>query len=201
MNTTLTIIAIIASPIIALQVQKSIERIKQRRDEKRRLFMTLMATRDERILREHVHSLNMIDVIFSGKGKKDKAVVEAWAEYRDHLNDYPREPAGHQLSDTERTTLQNKRDAWSSNSRELLIKLLDKMATSSNYHFDKVLLKKGAYTPSGYGEDWAQQYAIRRGLLEVLYGRPLPIHIVEIPPAEETETPQNAPPEEPKQEQ
>lgn len=188
MNTALTlvtIIAIILGPILAIRIQKFIERVTQRRDEKRRIFMTLMATRDERILREHVHSLNMIDVIFSGKGKKDKAVVEAWAEYRDHLNDYPREPSGQQLSDTERTTLQHKRDGWSSKCTELLIELLDKMAESLNYHFDKVFLKKGAYTPSGYGEEWAQQYAIRRGLIELLYGKPLPINIVAVPPTEE----------------
>ena len=63
MNTTLTVItvfAIIAGPILAIQVQKLIERITQRRDEKRRLFMTLMATRGRPLAPEHVQAPHQI---------------------------------------------------------------------------------------------------------------------------------------------
>ena len=189
----LTIIAIILGPILAVQIQKLIERITQKRDEKRRVLMVLMATRDRRILPEHVQALNMIDIVFSGKGKKDMLVVEAWAEYRDHLNSYPHEPSGKKLSDTEQAALQSKRDTWVSKATDLLVELIAKMAESLNYHFDKVLLKKGAYTPSGFGEDEVQRWVISRGLTEVFLGtKSIPIRIVEVPPIIATESSQKA---------
>ncbi len=187
MNTALTIIAIIAGPILAIQVQKIIERVTQRRDEKRRLFMTLMATREQQMLREHVQALNMIDIVFSGKNKKNKAVVGAWTEYRDHLNEYPRELSGKELTDTEKTRLQSRRDSWSLSGLDSLSNLLEKMAASLNYHFDKVFLKRGAYTPQGYGDDEFQQYCIRKGVMELFLGKPLPIRVVEVASTEGAE--------------
>ncbi len=59
MNTVIMVIAIIAGPILAIRVQKLIERFTQRRDEKRRLFMTLMATRGRPLVPEHVQELNL----------------------------------------------------------------------------------------------------------------------------------------------
>jgi len=122
--TIITIIAIVAGPILAVQAQKWIERIGRQREEKRRLFLALMTTRGRPLVGEHVQALNMIDVIFSGKGVKDRAVVEAWGEYRDHLNNYPRDPADKKVSDAERAALQNKRDSWTSRKGDLLVEVL-----------------------------------------------------------------------------
>jgi len=82
MTTVATIIAIILGPILAVQIQKLIERTKQKKDEKKRLFMTLLATRARQLSPEHVQALNMIHVVFSSKKQKDQAVVEAWDLYR-----------------------------------------------------------------------------------------------------------------------
>ena len=186
----LTVIAIIAGPILAIQIQKLIERIAKERQDKDLLFKTLMSTRDNRLLPQHVQALNMIDIIFSGKNKKDKAVVEAWSEYRDHLHDYPPKPStdsGKTLSEAQASTYQAQCDSWQTKSTDLLINLLAEMAESLDYHFDKVLLKRGAYTPTGYGETELAQLIIRRGLTEVFLGlKSIPIHIVEPTHAEET---------------
>lgn len=209
----LTVIAIIAGPILAVQVQKLIERITQKRQSKKTLFMTLMSTRGRPLVLEHVQALNMIDVIFSDKSifdvffrdkrKKERAVVDAWSEYRDHLNDYPKQPpseSGNGLSEAARTAYKSKCDDWQSRSIELLAELLAKMAASLNYHFDKVLLKKGAYTPRGYGDTELAQLVIQRGLSEVLLGlKSIPIRVVEVPSTERTESSKEAPSEMPKQ--
>ena len=91
MATVATIIAIILGPILAVQVQKLIERLHQRRDERIKIFMTLLTTKG-RLVPEHVQALNAIHFFFRGERKKDKAVVEAWDLYRDHLNDGPQQP-------------------------------------------------------------------------------------------------------------
>lgn len=177
------VIAIIAGPILAIQAQQIIERIKQKREERRRLFMTLMATRDRPLVLEHVQSLNMIDIVFSGKNKKDKAVIEAWSELRDHLYNYPQRPSaesGTDISKADRARYQTNIDTWGLKKIDLLIELLAKMAESLNYHFDKVLLKRGAYTPAGYGETESDQYIIRKGVADLFQGlTSIPIRIEE----------------------
>ncbi|MBU1259875.1 MAG: hypothetical protein KJ757_04000 [Planctomycetes bacterium] len=189
----LTIIAIIIGPILAVQAQQLIEFLKQKREEKRRLFMVLMATRARPLVPEHVQALNMIDVTFSGKGmvyaifrgkrKKEEAVIEAWSELRDHLFNYPQQlqaKPGIDIPAEDKTSYQNRCNTWVSRKDELLIELLAKMAESLNYHFDKVLLKRGAYTPAGYGETEYEQLQIRKGLAGIFQGsKSIPIHIVE----------------------
>lgn len=221
MNTTLTVIsvfAIIAGPILAIQVQKLIERITHRRDEKRRLFMTLMATRGRPLALEHVQALNMIDIIFSGKSKamsiimsiifwrrskKDKAVIEAWSEFRDHLYDYPKQPpsqAGNDTSKADTSTYNVQLETWASKKNDLLIELLGKMAESLGYHFDKVLLKKGSYTPQKYGDLETLQMLNLAGFADVLVGtKSLSVEITNLPSTERTEGSQEDPTQKPEQ--
>ena len=60
----ITILAIIAGPILAVQAQKIIEGVKERKERKIRLFHTLMETRAARLSGQHVSALNMIDLEF-----------------------------------------------------------------------------------------------------------------------------------------
>ena len=79
----LTCAAIIIGPIIAVQLQKFIERISATKERRLRLFKTLMATRGERVSRDHVQALNMIYIEFEG----EQNVTGKWKEYNAHLND------------------------------------------------------------------------------------------------------------------
>ena len=73
------------------------------------------------------------------------------------------------------------------------------MANSLGYYFDKVLLKRGSYTPQQYGDLENFQIINMAGLADILVGnKSLPIHVVEIPSTKETEASQKAAPEEPK---
>jgi len=184
-----TIIAIILGPIIAIQVQKIIERLTKKRDEKRRLFMTLLATRARQLSPEHVQALNMIHVVFSSKKQKDQAVVEAWDLYRDHLSDRtepPKPQADGTVSEADKMKFDNLLREWGEKSDELLCSMLRKMANSLGYHFPELLIKKGAYTPQWHGDLEQHQMTILRGLAEVMLGlRSLPMKISEFPVNEE----------------
>lgn len=89
-----TIAAIILGPILAVQAQKILEGRREKRTRRLDLFRTLMKTRAERISRDHVQALNMIDIEFYGRRifgrrfqiKKEKRVTNAWKTYNDHLN-------------------------------------------------------------------------------------------------------------------
>ena len=189
MATVATIIAIILGPILAVQIQKLIERITQKRDEKRRLFMTLLATRARQLSPEHVQALNMIHVVFSNKKQKDQAVVEAWDLYRDHLCDRtepPKPQADGTVSEADRIKFDNLLREWGEKSNELLCSMLTKMADSLGYHFPELLIKKGAYTPQWHGDLEQHQMTILRGLAEIMLGlRSLPTKVTEFPVNEE----------------
>ena len=166
--------AVILGPILAIQAQKLIDAWKQGRERKMWIFKTLMATRGIPVSATHVQALNMIDLEFSGKKVDEKAVLEAWKLYLDHLSDGPR--------DFQDPDYQSKLNAWSTKSQDCLVDLLYTMGRVLNYDFDKVQLKKGAYTPQGHAD--IEKSLIRRGTLDLLYGeRALPVEF--IPPEQQ----------------
>lgn len=59
--------AVILGPILAVQAQKVIEKFQETRKRRMALFKTLMSTRAERLNRDHVQALNMIDIDFYGR--------------------------------------------------------------------------------------------------------------------------------------
>lgn len=158
----LTIIAIIMGPILAVQIEKFLERKRFRKNRKLHLFHTLMKTRASRLSLEHVQALNMIDIEFVNRKflgmtyspKMDKEVLTSWKDYNDHLFDkqYPK-------------------DRWNEKAEDLFVDLLEKMSKALNYDFDKVMIKRKAYTPIAFGDIENDQQKIRKGLIDVIEGR------------------------------
>lgn len=157
----INIAAIITAPIIAVQIQKWIERLRENKIRKVNLFKTLMTTRASRVSIEHVQALNMIDVEFSDR--KYKNVINAWRTYQDHLSNENPET-----------------QTWGDKKDELFIELLFIMGDSLGYKFDKVMLKRTAYTPVAHGDMEHEQQLIRQGLSKILSGNAsFPISFVE----------------------
>lgn len=172
----ITISAVIAGPILAVQAQKIIESIKDRKERKLQLFHTLMETRATRLSGSHVSALNMIDLEFYGKsifGKRwqsetDKKVTNAWKVYNDHLNN--------SVSD-------DRLDAWIEKGYELFTSLLYAMSQSLGYDFDEVQLKRDCYSPIAHGRVEREQTKIREGLVDLLDGkRSIPMAVTYLPP-------------------
>lgn len=159
----LMITAVILGPILAVQAQKMIEGWRNKREKRIAVFRVLMATRGTPISPHHVEALNLIDIEFAGGSKKEKSVREAWKLYLDHLCDCP--------NDYQDPAYQAKLDAWTNKSKDLLVDMLNAMALILGYSFDKVQLKKGAYTPKGFADLDTEQYLLRRGVLDVIYGK------------------------------
>ena len=86
----LIVAATLLGPVVAVQAQKWVERIRETRAQKLRTFYTLMSTRALRASSpEHVQGLNSIDLVFDSRKRKEKPIVNAWTEYLDHLNHFP----------------------------------------------------------------------------------------------------------------
>ena len=62
----LGLLAVLLSPLIALQVSDRLQQSRERRQRKVHVFRTLMATRAAALAPDHVQALNVIDVEFYG---------------------------------------------------------------------------------------------------------------------------------------
>ncbi len=169
----LTILAILLAPLVAIQVERYLEIIKERRGRKLHVFHTLMATRGTRLSPVHVEALNRIDLAFYGlripiigryTSQADQRVLEAWRMYFDYLN----------------STLEN-RIASPEKGNDLYAVLLTAMANALKFHFDPVMLRRGGYYPQGHADMDVDQEAIRKGAREILEGRRA-LKIASVPP-------------------
>lgn len=160
--------AVLIAPVVAVQVQKWLELLRETCRRKAHLFRTLMTTRGARMSRDHVGALNMIDIEFYGRGiwplpirwqtRAEKETVESWKVYHDHLNTLGPTP-----SDEERS-------AWFREGEKLFTDLLYAMAKGLGYHFDKVHLKRGIYTPQAYYDAEIATLILRDNLAKILRG-------------------------------
>lgn len=156
--------ATLLGPVLAVQAQKWIERVREGRARKESVFQTLMATRMYRLTMEHVRALNMIEFAWGGArlfgqprpNKKERAVIAAWRIYLDHLNSLT-------AGATAETTA-----AWERKLLDLLVDLLAAMAFDLDYSFDAIQLKKGAYAPRAHATEQSENQMIRQMFLQFL---------------------------------
>jgi hypothetical protein len=177
--------SVIAGPILAVQAQKRIELLRDKKQRKLRVFYTLMSTRATRLSSEHVGALNMIDIEFYGRkifghrwqSRDDKSVTNAWKTYNDHLNskipdDIKDKP--------EKVDSWN--DLWNRKCFDLFAALLYAMSQALGYDFDEVQLKRDCYSPIAHGSLEKDQEVIRAGMVALMSGKPLPIAVAYLPP-------------------
>lgn len=156
--------ATVLGPILAVQAQKAVEAFREGRLRKTRVFEQLMATRASRVAPEHVRALNMIDLVFYGerilgipkRSGKEQRVLDSWKEYLDHLNN----------KDPEEQIM-----LWAAKGDELFTNLLYAMAEDIGLKFDRVQLKRGAYSPIAHGELEAEQADLRKATLSLVEGK------------------------------
>ena len=154
------VVAVLIGPILAVQAQKFVEKIRDKRNRRLQIFKSLMSTRAERVSREHVQSLNLIDIEFYGRlifgirlqTQKEKAVTNAWKNYNAHLND--------------KTYLTI--DDWYRDGDGLFTKMLYEMSQALGYDFDEVQLKRDAYKPEAHVNLENAQLAVLDGLAKAL---------------------------------
>lgn len=167
MTTTdiLMVLATAISPLIAVQVTRYLDDRNEERGRKLKVFKTLMATRAYSISPPHVEALNSIDLEFSAKHPKERAVLDIWQQYLDHLGNTGME-AG----------------AWNVRRVDLLVDLLYAMGKVLGYDFNKTQIKNGTYSPMAHGNLEEQQSRVRELALELLEGRrSLPMRVVNLP--------------------
>lgn len=153
----LSVLAVLISPIFALEVQKRLDDRRASFNRKMEIFRKLMTTRATQLSPAHVEALNGIEVEFYAKGGADKKVLDAWRLYINHLN----RPTG--VGET--------LNRWVETKSGLLIDLLYAMAQRLKYDIDKVAIEKNVYHPKGFVEIETEQHALRKAALAVFSGQ------------------------------
>jgi len=169
------IFATLIGPILAIQAQRAIEALRERQHRKTHVFEQLMATRRARLSPEHVRALNMIDLVFYGRrvmgvqrrSSAEQHVLDCWKEYLDHLNNRDEsEPIAQ----------------WVAKGDELFTNILHAISIAIGYRFDRVQLKRGAYSPIAHGEIEEEQNELRKAFLSLVTGKhALKMNVVSMP--------------------
>jgi len=162
--------ATVLGPILAVQAQKWVEVLRERRNRKLWVFQTLMATRATRIAPDHVQALNMIDLAFYGgplgRTEKEQAVLDAWKVYLNHLT-----------QQFDNSTV----NRWSEKGLDLFLELLYVMSKELNFKFDRVQLQT-PYCPRAHGDFETWQASVRTSLTEMLNGnRSIKMEVASLP--------------------
>lgn len=164
------VLAAIMGPVLAIQVQKVIERIQEKKNAKLWVFRQLMATRAAKLSREHCQALNMIDVAFYD----EKPIREAWKALFDS---FCRKTA----DQTEDRIIHEERE-------KLLVDLLYVMAKSLGYDFDRTDIKNQAYVPQAHGDVEMQSDFIRHTLAKMLHDDgAFRLKVVELPAEDDSQ--------------
>ena len=163
----LMMLAVILGPILAVQIQKYIDRRKEERGRKLKVFRDLMTTRASTLAFQHVSALNMVGLEFNGK--KYSKVVNAWKTYIDHLGSFPNDD-------------EDLQKIWSEKKNDQLSDLLYEMGESLGFDFDKVHIKKAGYFPQAYADQENEQNFIRKKLVDVFLKKDaIPMSVIYFP--------------------
>lgn len=149
----LIVVVTFLGPIMAVQIQKMLERSRETNSSRSKLFKTLMATRALNLSPAHVEALNAVPIEFYGASEKLKAINLKWKIYYEHL-----------------LTSVNADPNWEASRKNLLFNLLVEMSQFLKYDFDEVDIKK-VYAPQGHAVIEADQEIIRRGFAELFKGQ------------------------------
>lgn len=159
--------SVILGPILAIQIQKFIDRSNEAKERKLTVFRDLMTTRASTLAFQHVSALNMVGLEFNGK--KYSKVTNAWKTYLDHLNSFPKED-------------EEMQKIWSEKKNDQLSDLLYEMGESLGFDFDKVHIKKAGYFPQAYADQENENSFIRKKMVDVFLNQePIPMSIKSLP--------------------
>ena len=155
----LTVAAILLGPILALLAQRFLDFIREKKQRRMHLFLTLMSTRAAPLAPDHVNALNAIDVVFSGK--RDQLIRDAWHNVLNHL-----------LTDT-------KQPGWGEKLADLKVDLFREIGSRVGYSFTTDYLKRQIYYPTYYGDVEEDTIKIRKRLTNALTDDGLKVRLVE----------------------
>jgi len=153
-----TIIAVILGPIFAIQADKYLQESRDRKNRKLDIFRRLMITRAAPLAVNHIDALNLIEAEYDSRKTSDKAVLDRWREYWDHLN-------------LNQGNSEASAEEWGRTRAAILVELLLTMSEYLKLGIDRSVLKRASYYPTYYGNIDTENGVLRKSAIEVFQGK------------------------------
>jgi len=159
----ITLIALVAGPVIAVLIARHLDDRRAKRNRQLDIFRTLMRTRRMTISPDHVGALNLVEIEF----QEVPSVINEWTVYINHLFTEHSKLTNEQTDDKtsqeewgRRTDIYNKR--INGERAKLLAKLLHSISRVLNFKIEQLDIFEGGYMPVAWNDIEMQQEAIRR---------------------------------------
>lgn len=144
--TIINSIVIVLIPIVAVIIGQYLQNREKRRDDKMKIFKTLMTDRFFGWSNESVSALNIIDIVFA----KNKAVLNQWRIYKDRL------------------TIENPTTTDINKINDAKCKLLEEMAKSLKYKNISWEVIQNPYLPKGMMDELIQRQSFQNNQVQVM---------------------------------
>ena len=182
---SLTILALLLGPILAVCITRYIDNCREQKQRKMELFRALMQFRQWPLHTDYVSALNLIEVEFY----QDEDVIKKWKVLYEHFNNF----ALQQDDKAHEEEFSNKRDKYTT-------QLIEEMAKNLGIKLEAMELYKSGYIPQYWQNLEYENNFIRQLAISLLKGETnLPVHISNLPVEIEIEndlhSPKTAPPD------
>lgn len=152
----LTVLAILLGPVFALSAQRLLDRMREKKNRRTTVYLTLMSLRATPLHPDHVKAVNSLDTVFSGRSAKDHKVRKAWEHALNHLN-------------TKREGADPEKSAWWDNRLvDLRVDLYQAVGQAVGYDHSVEYIKSHIYMPIFYGDAELDLLKIRATLAKIL---------------------------------
>lgn len=152
----LTLIAIVAGPLIGIWVTRLIDDRKVRGDRRWAIFESLIKTRGLELSPEHVSNLNMIPLMFP----KELAVTTAHSQLMQALNDPALASADDAIADPIFLRVKTARQD-----------LITAVGRAVKANLPDGVLERLGYAPSAWASEFNEGQRLRRDMIDVMNGR------------------------------
>jgi hypothetical protein len=154
----ITLAAILLGPVLALSAQRLLDRLRENKERRVQLFVTLMRTRATPLAPDHINALNSIDVVFDGR--RDRKIRDAWSKLLGHITTDASQPN------------------WQDRYNDLKVDLFREIGLRVGYNYDTDYFKRQVYYPKAFGDVEADALLLRKTLTKALTENGLKVQIV-----------------------
>jgi hypothetical protein len=146
----ITVAAIVLGPVFALLAQRALDHIREKKQRRVQLYLTVMALRGTWLHPDSIRALNSIDTIFAGVG--DKPVRDAWAKVISHACTPPPDFKQFPIEAT----------AWNDRLIDLRVDLYQVLGAAVGYNHTIDYIKTQVYNPQYHVDVELEQMQIRK---------------------------------------
>jgi hypothetical protein len=146
----ITVAAIVLGPILALFAQRALDWLREKREHRVQLYLTVMSMRAFWLHPDSLRAHNAIDVVFGGR--KDQAIRDAWGALLRHANS-PRPDETTDLAGAQ---------AWDARLLDLRVDLYQLLGAAVGFKHTVDYIKTRFYYPQYHVDAELEQLQIRK---------------------------------------